>query len=86
MPYVDLIAQVRPDIINVVPSCSINNIFEPQARQKQPVRSAKNQISMGIRPVSSSMCACALYVDKDPYLLQADSEDSDLTGLMPRLI
>ena len=38
------------------------------------VRPAKTQISLGIR------------VAKDPMLLHADSEDSDQTGWMPRLI
>ena len=40
-----------------------------------PVRPAKTQISLG-----------AFWVAKDPSFLQADSEDSDQTGRMPRLI
>ena len=43
------------------------------------VRPAKTQISLGIR-------LCALCVAKDHSFLQADSEDSDQTGRMPRLI
>ena len=47
------------------------------------VRPAKTQISLGIRPESS---LCTQRVDKDPSFLHADSEDSDQTGRMPRLI
>ena len=39
----------------------------------------------GIRPVRS-VFACAQWVAKGPSFLHADSEDSDLTGRMPRLI
>ena len=41
------------------------------------VRPVKTQISLGIR---------AQWVAKDPRFLHADSEDSDQTGRMPRLI
>ena len=44
---------------------------------KETVRPAKIQISLGIR---------AHWVAKDPSFLYADSEDSDQTGRMPRLI
>ena len=47
---------------------------------------AKTQISLGIRPVWSESSLCAQWVAKDPRLLHADSEDSDQTGRMPRLI
>ena len=52
--------------------------FEPQHDKTNnvAVRPAKTQISLGIRPVWS----------KDPRFLYADSEDSDQTGRMPRLI
>ena len=61
------------------------------------VRPAKTQISLGIRPVrsESSLCIrpvwsesslCAQWVAKHPSFLYADSEDSDQTGRMPRLI
>ena len=47
---------------------------------------AKTQISLGIRPVWSESSPCAQRVAKDPSFLHADSEDSDQTGRMPRLI
>ena len=53
---------------------------------KVSVRPAKTQISLGIRPVWSEASLCAQSVAKDPNFLHADSEDSDQTGRMPRLI
>ena len=50
------------------------------------VRPAKTQISLGICPVWSESSLCAQWVAKDPSFLHADSEDSDQTGRMPRLI
>ena len=50
------------------------------------VRPAKTQISLGIRPVWSESSLCAQWVAKGPSFLHADSEDSDQTGRMPRLI
>ena len=50
------------------------------------VRQAKTQISLGIRPVWSESSLCARSVVKDPSFLHADSEDSDQTGPIPRLI
>ena len=50
------------------------------------VRPAKSQISMGIRPVWSEPSLYALWIAKDPGFLYADSEDSDQTGRMPRLL
>ena len=50
------------------------------------VCSAKTQISLGIRPVWSESLLCAQWVAKDPSFLHADSEDSDQTGRMPRVI
>ena len=51
----------------------------------------KTQISLGIRPVWSESSLCAQWVAKDLSFLHvdsedADSEDSDQTGRMPRLI
>ena len=51
-----------------------------------PVRPAKTQISLGIHPVWSESSLCVQWVAKDPRFLHADNEDSDPTGLMPRLI
>ena len=53
---------------------------------KMSVRPAKTQISLGICPVRSESSLCAQWVGKDPSFLHADSEDSDQTGRMPRLI
>ena len=51
---------------------------------KMTVRPAKTQISLP--PVWSKSSMCAQSVAKDPSFLHADSEDSDQTGRMPRLI
>ena len=53
---------------------------------KMRVRPAKTQISLGIRPVWSESSLCAQWVAKDPSFLHADSEASDQTGRMPRVI
>ena len=53
---------------------------------KWHVRPAKTQINLGIRPVWSESSLCAQWVAKDPSFLHADSEYSDQTGRMPRLI
>ena len=53
---------------------------------KWHVHPAKTQISLGIRPVWTESSLCAYWVAKDHSFLQADSEDSDQTGRMPRLI
>ena len=53
---------------------------------KMTVRLAKTQISLGIRPVWSQSLLCAQLVVKDQNFLHADSEDSDQTGRMPKLI
>ena len=53
---------------------------------KWHVRPANTQISLGIRPVWSESWLCTQWVAKDLSFLHADSEDSDQTGRMPRLI
>ena len=53
---------------------------------KMTVRPAKTQISLGICPVWSESSLHAYWVAKDRNFLHADSEDSDQTGRMPRLI
>ena len=50
------------------------------------VRPAKTQISLGIYPVWSESSLCTQWVAKDPIFLHADSQDSDQTGRIPRLI
>ena len=47
---------------------------------KMTGRTAKTQISLGIRPVWSESSLCAHWVTKDPSILHADSEDSDQPG------
>ena len=46
----------------------------------------QRQISLGIRTVWSESSLCAQWIAQDPSFLHADSEDSDQTGRMPRLI
>ena len=53
---------------------------------KMTVRTAKTEICLGIRPVWSESLLCAQWVANDPSFLHADSEGSDHTGRMPRLI
>ena len=50
------------------------------------VRPAKTQISLGICTIWSESSLCTQWVAKDPSFLHADSEDSDQSGQMPRLI
>ena len=52
---------------------------------KVAVRPAKTQISLGIRQVWSKSSLSALWVAKDPVIVNADSEDSDQTGRMTRV-
>ena len=52
---------------------------------KWPVRTAKTQIGLGIHE-SDQSSLCTQWVPKDPRFLQTDSEVSDQTGWMPRLI
>ena len=54
---------------------------------KMSVRPAKTQISCAsAQSDQSSLCAQWVHVAKDANFLYADSEDSDQTGRMPRLI
>ena len=64
------------------------NKYEPRhdKTNKMSVRPAKTQISLGISPVWSESSLCAQWVAKDLSFLRADSEDSDQTERMPRLI
>ena len=50
------------------------------------VRPEKTHISLGILPAWTESSLCAKWVAKDPSFLRADSEDSDQTGRLPRLI
>ena len=62
----------------------LSQLYEPP--HDKTVRPAKTHISLGIRPVWSESSLCTQWVAKDPSFLHADSEDSDQTGRMPRLI
>ena len=64
----------------------IRNELRHDKTSKMTMLPAKTQISLGIRPVWSESSLCARWVAKDPSFLHADSEDSDQTGRMPRLI
>ena len=65
-----------------------NHIIEPchDKTNKVTVHPAKTQISLGIRPVWSESSLWTEWVAKDPSLLHVDSEDTDQTGQMSRLI
>ena len=67
---------------------SIGNLYEPphDKTNKVAVRPSKTQISLGIRPVCLESSLCVQWVAKDSSFLHADSEHSDQTGRMPRLI
>ena len=60
--------------------------FTPDRERSHVWRPAKTQISLGICSVWSESSLCTQWVAKDPSFLHADSEDSDQTGWMPRLI
>ena len=72
------------------PTWCIVSVFATEPRHdktnKVTMRPAKTQISLGIRSVWSESSLCAYWVAKDPKFLHADSEDSDQTARMPRLI
>ena len=53
---------------------------------QRPVRPAKTQFSRGIRPVRLESLLWRFMGSKTPNFLQADNEDADETGQMPRLI
>ena len=54
--------------------------------QQNECAPSEDLISLGIHPVWSESSLCTQWVAKDPSFLHADSEDSDQTGRMPRLI
>ena len=58
----------------------------PHDKTTKWLRPAKTQICLGIRPVWSESSLRAQWVPKDQSFLHVDSEDSDQTGRMPRLI
>ena len=83
--------QIRLLPLHCLDASTFFRIIEPRHDKTnqmhvRPRRPAKTQISMGIHPVWSESSLCTPLVDKDPRFLHADSEDSDQTGQMPRLI
>ena len=62
------------------------NMSHSMTKPTEWLHPAKTQISLGICPVWSETSLSAQWVAKDPSFLHADSEDSDQTGRMPRLI
>ena len=61
-------------------------VLQHDKTNKMTVCPAKTKISLGIRLVWSESSLCIQWVAKDPSFLHVDSEDSDQTGRMPRLI
>ena len=93
----DVLSYYFPDLLRTLDrsmmstSTSISNLIYHLSRlvtepTKWHVRPTKTQISLGIRPVWSESSLCIYWVAKDPSFLHVDSEDSDQTGRMPRLI
>ena len=74
--------------LGLSPSCLKYQPSEPlhDKTNKITVRPAKTPISLGIRPVWSESSLCTQWVAKDPSFLHADSEDSDQTERITRLI
>ena len=86
---VDTVHQTLTMTLSAIPKfCFAVIVQEPphDKTNKMTVHPAKTQISLGIRPVCSEFSLCAQWVAKDPSFFHADSEDSDQTGRMPRLI
>ena len=67
---------------------TVKRLNEPlhDKTNKMSVHPVKTRISLGIRQFWSESLLCAQWIAKDPRFLHADSEDSDQTGRMPRLI
>ena len=80
--------------------CLILRIAEPSHRsvsrtlwlsstwqnQQSDCAPSEDSEHLGIRPAWSESSLCAQWVAKDPSFLNADSENCDQTGRMPRLI
>ena len=58
-------------------------LFEPPSDKTNKMTCAPQP---GHRPVLSESSLCSFWVAKDPMVLHADTEVSDQTGRMPRLI
>ena len=79
---------IRRHILPISLLWDARNKIEPphDKTNKMTVRPANTQISLGIHLVWSQSSLCAQWVAKDLSFLHADSEDSDQTGRVPRLI
>ena len=75
-------------MINYDSFLSFTCTYEPPRDKTNILTCAPSEDSdqPGFRPVWSESSLCAQWVAKDPSFLHADSEDSDKTGRMPRLI
>ena len=64
------------------------SIFEPRhdKTKKKACAPSEDSDQPGHPPCEQSFLLCALWIAKNPSFIHADSEDSDQTGQMPRLI
>ena len=79
---------VKPHLVLLYCSIRIGSYLSCSMTKptKWPMRPAKTRISLGIRPVWSEASLCLQWVAKDTWFLHADSEGSDQTRWVPRLI
>ena len=76
----------KPEIIKGFFRSNLSHRMTNKTKRKRPVRPAKTQISLGIRPVWSKSSLSAWRNIGPLTTYWAHSEDSDQTGRMPRLI
>ena len=86
--FVGFVMSRLKSFTDLVPLLSAGLIIEPPHDKTNNVAvwPANTPISLGIRPVWSESLLCTQWVAKEPSFLPADSEDSEQTGQMPRLI
>ena len=86
-PSAKLLFELYLSAYNIVIISIFSYISRSMIKQTNwPLREAKTQISLGTRPFWLESSLCAQWTAMDLRLLRADSEDSDQTGPMPRLI
>ena len=88
-PIHDMMNRAKQKTVSVFSGCSVKSVWsEPWHDKTNKIRvcPAKTQISLDINRVWSESSLCTQWVAKDPSCLHANSEDSDETGWMPRLI
>ena len=71
---------------SIIKGLSCNILSRLMTKPTKWLCAQRRQISLGLRPVWSESSLCNQLVVKAPSFLHADSEDSDQTGRMPRLI